>query len=85
MIHHVISEVDRGEPILVSRRPLFYFMMTPYLLTVIQVEEIPFIEGVDENIENLERRIHEKEHKLIVSATRIIAEKIQERKSNGVT
>lgn len=25
----MISEVDRGEPILVSRRPLFYFMMTP--------------------------------------------------------
>ena len=54
-------------------------------LTVRQVEEIPFIKGVDENIKNLKERIHEKEHKLIVSATRIIAEKIQKRKSNGAS
>lgn len=51
----------------------------------ILVEEIPFIKGVDENIEKLEQRIHEKEHKLIVSGTRIVAEKIQERKSKGLS
>ena len=85
MIHHVISEVDSGEPILASRRLLFCFMTPRYLLTVRQVEEIPFIKGVDENIKNLEGRIHQKEHELIVSATRIIAEKIQKRKSNGVS
>ncbi len=50
-----------------------------------QVEEIPFVKGVDEKIENLEQRIHEKEHKLIVSATLMVAEKIQKRKFNGVS
>ena len=49
-----------------------------------QVEEIPFIKGVDENIEQLEQRIHEKEHQLIVSGTRIVAMKIQERKTKGL-
>lgn len=85
MIHHVISEVDSGEPILASRRPLFCFMTKRYLLTVRQVEEIPFIQGVDEDIKNLEGRIHDREHKLIVSATHMIAENIQKRKSNGVS
>ncbi|CAF9930321.1 hypothetical protein IMSHALPRED_008146 [Imshaugia aleurites] len=65
MIHHVISEVDMGEPIL--------------------VEEIPFIKGVDEDIKELEQRIHEKEHKLIVSGTRMVAEEIQKRNINGVS
>ena len=60
-------------------------MTTRYLLTVRQVEEIPFIKDVDEDIENLKGRIHEKEHELIVSATRMIAENIQKRKSNGIS
>ncbi|CAD6579390.1 MAG: hypothetical protein ASARMPRED_009117 [Alectoria sarmentosa] len=51
----------------------------------ILVEEIPFIKGGDENIEKLEERIHEKEHKLIVSATRMVAEKIHERDLNGLS
>lgn len=51
----------------------------------ILVEEIPFIKGVDEDIEKLEQRIHKKEHKLIVSGTRMIAEEIQKRKSTGVS
>ncbi|KAL9077371.1 MAG: hypothetical protein Q9161_000216 [Pseudevernia consocians] len=51
----------------------------------ILVLEIPFVKGVDENIENLEQRIHEKEHKLIVSGTRIVAEKIQKGNFHGVS
>ncbi len=52
-------------------------------LTKKQVEEVTFIESVDENIKNLEQRISEKEHKLIVSGTRMVAEKIQKRRANG--
>ncbi|KAF6225607.1 hypothetical protein HO133_009607 [Letharia lupina] len=51
----------------------------------ILVEEIPFNRGVDENIENLEQRIHGKEHKLIVLGTRMVAEEMQKRNSNGVS
>ncbi|KAL9125400.1 MAG: hypothetical protein Q9175_008086 [Cornicularia normoerica] len=51
----------------------------------ILVEEISFIKGVDENVEELEQRIHEKEHKLIVSGTRLVAEKIQKRIYNDVS
>lgn len=51
----------------------------------ILVEEIPFNRGVDEHVEKLEQRIHEKEHKLIVLGTRMVAEEIQKRNSNGVS
>ena len=44
-----------------------------------QVEEIPFVKEIDEDIEKLEQRIHEREHKLMVSGTRMIVEKIQKR------
>lgn len=54
MVHNVISEVDRGEPILVREircRP-------------------------DEDLQQLETRIHSYEHELIVEATAKIAQEI---------
>ncbi|KAI0396673.1 formyl transferase [Xylariaceae sp. FL0594] len=54
MIHYVIKEVDRGEPI--------------------ETQEIVIYEG--ESLEQLEARIHEEEHKLIVKATAKLAQGI---------
>lgn len=54
MVHNVISEVDRGEPILVR-----------------EVKCLP-----DENLQQLEARIHSYEHDLIVEATAKVAQEI---------
>lgn len=54
MIHYVISQVDRGEPIM--------------------TREIECREG--EDLHQLEERIHEHEHELIVEATAKIAQQI---------
>lgn len=37
----------------------------------ILVSDIPFIKGVDEDIEKLKDRIHNKEHKAIVDGTKM--------------
>lgn len=58
MIHHVIEEVDRGEPIL--------------------VEPIVIQEGM--SLEDLQKRIHEVEHELIVKATAIKVQAIAAKK-----
>ncbi|CAJ2501438.1 Uu.00g042910.m01.CDS01 [Anthostomella pinea] len=54
MIHYVVEEVDRGDPIL--------------------TQDIKIEKG--ESLEALEHRIHGYEHKLIVKATALLAEKI---------
>jgi len=54
MIHYVIKEVDRGEPV--------------------ETQEIKIREG--ESLEQLEERIHEEEHRLIVKATAKLAREI---------
>jgi phosphoribosylglycinamide formyltransferase len=58
MIHHVITEVDLGEPI---------------------VQREVGIEGC-ESLEDLQGRIHEAEHKLIVEGTRRVVEGVVGRK-----
>lgn len=40
------------------------------------VEEIPFIEGLDENLDALEERVHQIEWKIIVAGTAIAVEEI---------
>lgn len=45
----------------------------------IVVEEIPFIKGVDEDVENLTQRIHEKEWKAIVAGTSIAVDRLLQR------
>jgi len=54
MVHNVISEVDRGEPILVR-----------------EIKCRP-----DEDLHQLEARIHSYEHELIVEATAKVAQEI---------
>ncbi|MCJ1455422.1 hypothetical protein MMC28_005777 [Mycoblastus sanguinarius] len=63
LIHRVISEVDRGEAIL--------------------VEEIPFIKGVDEDIDALTEKIHSVEHRAIVTGTAIMVQKILEERGRS--
>ena len=65
--------------------PSFALGRSTSFLMIEQVEEIPFIKGVDEDIKNLEQRIHEKEHRLIVSATSKVAYKIQKQKTSGLS
>jgi len=61
MVHNVISEVDRGEPILVR-----------------EIECRP-----DEDLPQLETRIHSYEHELIVEATAKVAQEICARKQSA--
>ena len=79
----MISEVDMGKPILVSRRLVLRRHST--CLIVEKVEEIPFIKGIDEAIEKLEQRIHVKEHEIIVSATCMVADEIRKRHSDDLS
>ncbi|TDZ22289.1 Phosphoribosylglycinamide formyltransferase [Colletotrichum orbiculare MAFF 240422] len=58
MIHYVIAEVDRGEPIL--------------------VEKVDVLEG--DSLEDLEQRMHSREHSLIVRATAQVAKDILSKK-----
>lgn len=51
MIHHVISEVDMGKPIL--------------------VREIPFVKGVDEDLEAFEEKVHSVEWGAVVDGVNI--------------
>lgn len=57
MMHHVISAVDRGEPVLVRK---------------VEIRK-------GESVEELEARIHEVEHEMIVEGTRIVLEQRAER------
>ena len=43
----------------------------------ILVMEIPFMEGVDEDIEKLKERMHEEEHRIIVTGTKIAVERLR--------
>ncbi len=43
----------------------------------ILVKEIPFMEGVDEDIEKLKERMHEEEHRIIVTGTKIAVERLR--------
>ncbi|PBP26813.1 putative phosphoribosylglycinamide formyltransferase [Diplocarpon rosae] len=61
MIHYVISEVDRGEPIIVEKLKC----RTP------------------ESLEELETRIHQEEHKLIVKGTALAIIKLWEEKTKS--
>jgi phosphoribosylglycinamide formyltransferase len=49
--------------------------------TPILVREIPFIKGVDEDLEALEQRIHEIEWKAVVEGTGIVLKELQEERS----
>ncbi|OIW35666.1 phosphoribosylglycinamide formyltransferase [Coniochaeta ligniaria NRRL 30616] len=60
MVHNVISEVDRGQPILVR-----------------EIKCRP-----DEDLQQLETRIHSYEHELIVEATAKVAQEISAKKSS---
>jgi phosphoribosylglycinamide formyltransferase len=51
MVHRVIREVDRGEPLVVEE-----------------------VEMRDETLEELERRIHEVEHRIIVKGAKKVLE-----------
>ncbi|KKA30525.1 hypothetical protein TD95_003371 [Thielaviopsis punctulata] len=60
MIHYVIAEVDRGDPIM--------------------VEEVACIPG--ESLQDLEQRMHQAEHELIVRATaKVVAEIVAKKES----
>jgi phosphoribosylglycinamide formyltransferase len=61
MIHYVISEVDRGEPIL--------------------VREVECIEG--ESLEELEGRIHDVEHEIIVKGTGLAIVELWRKRNKG--
>jgi len=63
MIHYVVQEVDRGEPIV--------------------VREIPLEHPRDDDIHELEERVHKVEHVAIVDGTRIAISKILERRAHS--
>lgn len=58
MVHYVIAEVDRGEPIL--------------------MQEVECRDG--ESLDDLEARIHEVEHQIIVKAAAKVASDVAARK-----
>ncbi|KAL1986870.1 hypothetical protein VTN96DRAFT_5523 [Rasamsonia emersonii] len=60
MIHHVISEVDMGKPIL--------------------VKEIPFVKGVDEDLNVFEQKVHEVEWGTVIEGIEIAIREIKEEK-----
>jgi len=49
----------------------------------ILVEEVPFVKGVDEDVEKLKERIHEEEHKIIVEGTRVAVERLGKHAPNA--
>ena len=63
MIHHIISEVDMGKPIL--------------------VREIPFVKGVDEDLETFEKKVHEVEWGVVVEGVRIAIDELKRRESKA--
>lgn len=60
MIHEVVKEVDRGQPLL--------------------VREVPFHEG--DSLEDIEERIHQVEHVIIVEATQQELQKLKQKKAS---
>ena len=44
---------------------------------------IPFLKGIDEDIEKLKERIHEKEHEGIVLGTKIVVSRLYETSSRA--
>jgi phosphoribosylglycinamide formyltransferase len=61
VLHYAISEVDRGEPIL--------------------VREVKFRSG--ESLDELEERMHEVEHEIIVAGTGLAIAKLWEERRNA--
>ncbi len=49
----------------------------------ILVEEIPFIKGVDEDLEKLKERIHKEENKIVVIGTKIAVERLRKPSTTG--
>lgn len=61
MIHYVIVQVDRGEPLI--------------------QEIVSLSHPADDKLEDLEERMHEVEHRLIVEGTKLAIEKLKDRSS----